>query len=135
MSPQSDVDVAVVGAGFAGLAAARELEAAGRSVIVLEARNRVGGRTLNTGIGDGKVLEMGGQWVGPTQDRVAALAEAIGVETYPTHTDGANLIRLDGRLRRYEGTIPKLSPLALLDIARGLRKMNALSRRIDPEAP
>jgi monoamine oxidase len=135
MSPQTDVDVAIVGAGFAGLAAARELDAAGRSVIVLEARNRVGGRTLNADIGDGEVLEMGGQWIGPTQDRVAALAREVGVETFPTHTAGANLVRIDGRLRRYEGTIPKLGPLVLLDIARGLRKLNGLARRIDPEEP
>src|SRR5688500_16723548 len=135
MAPQSDVDVAIVGAGFAGLAAARELDAAGRSVIVLEARNRVGGRTLNAEVGDGKVLEMGGQWIGPTQDRVAALADEVGVETFPTNTDGANRVRIDGRLRRYEGTIPKLGPLVLLDIARGLRKLNALSRRVDPDAP
>ncbi len=132
---QTDVDVAVVGAGFAGLAAARELASAGRSVIVLEARNRVGGRTVNAEIGEGQVVELGGQWIGPTQERVAALADAVGVETFPTHTEGANLIRLDGRLRRYRGTIPRLGPLVLLDIARGLRKLNGLSRRIDPAAP
>ncbi len=135
MQAINEVDVAVVGAGFAGLVAAREIDAAGRSVVVLEARDRVGGRTVNADLGDGQVVEAGGQWIGPTQDRAYALAEAVGVETFPTHTDGANLIRLDGRLRRYQGTIPKLNPLALLDIARGLRKMNALSRRIDPEAP
>ena len=78
-----DADVAVVGAGFAGLAAARALAAAGASVTVLEARDRVGGRTLNAEIGDGEVVEVGGQWIGPTQDRVAALAAAVGVETFP----------------------------------------------------
>ncbi len=130
-----DADVVVVGAGFAGLAAARALTHAGASVIVLEARDRVGGRTLNAEIGDGEVVEAGGQWIGPTQDRVAALAGEVGVETFPTHTEGANLLRLDGRLRRYSGTIPRLGPLALLDVARGLRKLNSLSRRIDPAAP
>jgi len=135
MTPPDDADVAVVGAGFAGLAAARALAAAGASAIVLEARDRVGGRTLNSEIGGGEVVEAGGQWIGPTQDRVAALAAEVGVETFPTHTAGANLLRLDGRLHRYRGTIPRLGPLVLLDIARGLRKLNALSRRIDPEAP
>jgi monoamine oxidase len=135
VSAHADVDVAVVGAGFAGLAAARELAAAGSSVIVLEARDRVGGRTANADIGDGKVVEVGGQWLGPTQDRAYALAGAVGVETFPTYTDGDNLLRLDGRLRRYSGTIPKLGPLVLLDIARGLRKLNGLAREIDPEAP
>ncbi|MGH2950468.1 MAG: flavin monoamine oxidase family protein, partial [Solirubrobacterales bacterium] len=131
----TDADVVVVGAGFAGLAAARALDAAGAGVVVLEARDRVGGRTLNAEIGGGEVTEMGGQWIGPTQERIAALAEAVGVETFPTHTDGDNLLRLDGRLRRYRGTIPKLNPVVLLDVARVIRKLNRLSRRVDAEAP
>ena len=131
-----DADVAVVGAGFAGLAAARALAAAGRSVVVLEARDRVGGRTLNAEIGDGEVVEIGGQWVGPTQDRVAALAAAVGVETFPTHTEGANLLRLDGRLRRYSGTIPRLGPLgAARRRPRPAQAQRALARGSIPAAP
>ncbi|HEX2129098.1 MAG TPA: FAD-dependent oxidoreductase, partial [Solirubrobacterales bacterium] len=128
-------DVVVVGAGFAGLAAARGLASEGVDVVVLEARDRVGGRTLNAQIADGEVLEMGGQWIGPTQDRVAALARDVGVETFPSHTEGDNLILLDGRLRRYRGTIPRLSPLVLIDAARGVRKLNRVARGVDPEAP
>jgi len=71
---QHDVDVAIVGAGFAGLTAARDLIDAGRSVVVLEARDRVGGRVLNDHTADGTPLEVGGQWVGPTQDRLEQLA-------------------------------------------------------------
>jgi monoamine oxidase len=130
-----ETDVVVIGAGFAGLAAARALDAAGAGVLVLEARDRVGGRTVNERIGDDRVVEMGGQWVGPTQDRIAALAEAVGVETFPTHTEGENLLRLNGRLRRYRGTIPRLGPIALLDVGRALRKLNRLAARVDPEAP
>src|SRR4029079_14977782 len=74
----TDVDAVVVGAGLAGLTAARALRAAGRSVVVLEARDRVGGRTLNHDIGDGKVVEVGGQWVGPTQDPLDPLAGEAG---------------------------------------------------------
>jgi len=130
-----DADVAIIGAGFAGLAAARSLAVAGAEPLVLEARERVGGRTLNVEIGEGKVVEMGGQWIGPTQERIAALAREVGVETFRTHTEGANLLRLDGRLRRYSGTIPRLNPLALLDVARALRKLNRLAEGIDREAP
>ncbi|MCL6739379.1 flavin monoamine oxidase family protein, partial [Streptomyces neyagawaensis] len=75
-------DVVVVGAGLAGLTAARELVAAGKSVAVLEARDRVGGRLLNHDLGDGQVTEIGGQYVGPTQDHILALAKEVGVDTY-----------------------------------------------------
>src|SRR5215208_2448391 len=94
-------DVVVVGAGLAGLAAARELRAAGRDVVVLEARDRVGGRTLNEPIGDGKVVEIGAQWVGPTQDRVIALIGELGLETFPTYVAGKNVFERGGNLSRY----------------------------------
>jgi len=84
-------DVVVVGAGLAGLTTARELTAAGRDVVVLEARDRVGGRTVNHDLGDGKVVEAGGQFVGPTQDHILALAKQVGVETFPAYTQGASV--------------------------------------------
>ena len=130
-----EADVVVVGAGFAGLAAARAVVDAGREVVVLEARDRVGGRVVNAEIGDGKVVEMGGQWIGPGQDRIAAMAEELGVGTFPTHTDGDNLLRVDGRLGRYSGTIPKLNPFALIDVQLAIRRLNNIAGRIDTEAP
>ena len=83
-------DVAIVGAGLAGLAAARAVAAAGKRPVVLEARGRVGGRTLNEPIGGGKVVEIGGQWVGPGQKRVLALIAELGLETFPTFGEGRN---------------------------------------------
>ena len=82
-------DVVVVGAGLAGLAAATRLVDAGAEVVVLEARDRVGGRTLTLPAADGTPIDHGGQWVGPTQDRIAALAERVGVTTYPTYERGS----------------------------------------------
>src|SRR5438128_764135 len=85
------VDVAIVGGGLAGLTAARDLVKSGHSVIVLEARDRVGGRTLNHPLGDGQVIEAGGEFVGPTQDRVAALAKSFGIGTYKLYNKGENV--------------------------------------------
>lgn len=130
-----EADVVVVGAGLAGLEAARRVARAGRSVVVLEARDRVGGRLLNEPLGGGKVVEVGGQWIGPTQDRVAALARELGIETHPTNTEGQNILHFRGRRRRYSGTIPRLNPIVLLDVANLQRRFRRLARDVDPEAP
>jgi monoamine oxidase len=130
-----EADVAVVGAGLAGLSAARALRAAGREVIVLEARDRVGGRTLNEPIGDGEVVEIGAQWVGPTQDRVLGLIGDLGLRTFPTHRAGTNLFERAGSLGSYEGTIPKVNPVGLAEVGLLLRRLNAMAARVPPEAP
>src|SRR4051795_1066009 len=130
-----DADLVVVGAGLAGLSAARTAAAAGASVVVVEARDRVGGRTLNEEIGDGRVVEVGGQWIGPTQDRLAALASELGVDTFPTFGDGENVIEYAGRLRRYRGTIPRINPVILLDVERAQRRLNRMARRVPLDAP
>jgi monoamine oxidase len=139
MAPDEDarreVEVAVVGAGLAGLSAARALRAAGRQVVVLEARDRVGGRTLNEPIGDGQVVEIGAQWVGPTQDRMYALIDELGLETFPTHVAGANLFERSGRVSRYSGTIPRANPVGLVEVGLALRRLNAMAREVPLEAP
>ena len=130
-----EVDVAVVGAGLAGLVAARDVIAAGSSAVVLEARDRVGGRLLNEEIGNGKVVEVGGQWIGPTQDRMAALASDMGVDTFSTYGVGENVIEWRGELRRYRGTIPRISPAVLLDVEQAQRKINYLSKKVPLDKP
>ena len=102
-------DVVIVGAGLSGLKAALDVVAAGKNVIVLEARNRVGGRTLNHDLGDaypGKVVEIGGQWIGPTQDRLAALAKDMGVDTYKTYNSGDYIYHRNGNSTPYTSTTP-----------------------------
>jgi monoamine oxidase len=121
-------DVVVVGAGLAGLTVARDLAAAGRSVLVLEARDRVGGRVLNHDIGGGHVAEAGGEFVGPTQDRIVALAQAVGVGTFDAYDSGNNIYKNGLISLKYSdtgllGTAPP-DPLLLADIVK-------LSQQID----
>jgi monoamine oxidase len=130
-----DADLVVVGAGLAGLSAARAAANAGASVVVVEARDRVGGRVLNEDIGGGNVVEVGGQWIGPTQDRLAALARELRVDTFPTFGDGENVIEYGGRVRRYRGTIPRINPVVLIDVERAQRRLNRLARRVPLDAP
>ena len=124
-----------MGAGFAGLVAARDLVAAGRSVVVLEARDRVGGRVLNHDLGDGKVIEVGGQWVGPTQDRVYTLARQLGIETFPTYETGESLARIEGKRYRFTGDVPRMNPVAMADLAQAVLRLDRLARRIPLEEP
>src|SRR5207244_7809391 len=88
---RTNADVLVVGAGLSRLMAARQIAAAGKSVIVLEARDRVGGRTLNHNFGNGKVTELGAQFVGVTQDHVLKLMSDLGINKYDTYDTGNNI--------------------------------------------
>ncbi|MBV9512780.1 MAG: flavin monoamine oxidase family protein [Mycobacteriaceae bacterium] len=130
----ADTDVVIVGAGFAGLTAARELVRSGRDVVVLEGRDRVGGRSLTASIA-GVPVDLGATFVGPTQDEVLKLAADLGCPTVPTYDQGDNLIRWRGRVRPYRGTIPRLSIRELLDVARIRWRLARLSRRVSVDEP
>jgi monoamine oxidase len=130
-----ETDVVVVGAGLAGLAAARKLTADGIDCLVLEARDRVGGRTLNHSIGDGKIVEVGGQWVGPTQTRVLELMRELGLESFSTYDQGEHVIEYEGGLHRYTGTIPKFSKRLLADFGQAQFKLDRMAKQVPPEAP
>jgi len=101
-------DVCVVGAGLAGLVTARELVRSGRDVVVLEARNRVGGRVLNHRISPGVVTELGAEFTGPTQDRIQALAAEMGVGLFPTYNEGNDVLIVEGRRSLYPA-VPGIS--------------------------
>jgi monoamine oxidase len=127
-------DVVVVGAGFAGLSAARELVRLGHEVVVLEGRNRVGGRSY-TGTLAGVPVDLGATFVGPTQDAVLALAAELGCESVPTYGRGKNLIRWRGRVRSYRSTIPRLSMLELVDVSRIQWRFDRISRKVPVAEP
>ena len=116
----ADVDVCVVGGGFAGLTAALRLKQAGRSVALLEARDRVGGRTFTVARDNGSWIDKGGAWIGPTQDRIYALMNEFGVSAFKQYTDGEAMMVVDGKQYRYRGTIPwSMSPWASLNLGVG----------------
>lgn len=128
------VDVVIVGAGLAGLTAARELVHSGTSCVVLEARDRVGGRTLSQPLA-GAMIDTGGQWIGPTQHRLAALAKELGVATFPQFHTGRKLLSWGGKLTSYDSDLPKFSLLTQLDLLRMDRRLKRLAAEIPPEAP
>jgi monoamine oxidase len=140
LSPrQRKADVIVVGAGLAGLTAAREIARARKRVLVVEARGRVGGRTENHSIGGGEIVEVGGQWIGPTQDRLAALASSLGVETFKTYNDGNNVYYRNGTLTPYSasgplGAIPP-DPSGVGDAATAIQKMDSMAATVPLEEP
>jgi monoamine oxidase len=120
---------------MAGLVAARDLLAAGLSVIVLEARDRVGGRILNHTLKGGAVVEVGGQWVGPTQDRVLALAEELGVGLFPTYEEGEHFLAVNGEVKRYSGDDFALPEEALADVGETQQRLEEMASTVPLEEP
>jgi monoamine oxidase len=133
-------DVIVVGAGLAGLTAARELVSKGRSVLVLEARDRVGGRVLSHTLEGGAYSELGGMFTGPTQDRIQALANDVGVGLFPTYNSGNNVfIGGDGRREEFPSDTPLGSapadPLVAPDIALAVTQLDEMATDVSVDSP
>lgn len=131
------MSIVVVGAGLAGLAAARRLQAAGRSVVVVEARPRVGGRVCG-GTLAGHPVELGGAWLGEGHDRMYGLVAELGLETFPTYNEDSMLVQLGGKRSRMSsrrGAVPRLNPFELADLAQGLLRFNRLARRVGVDRP
>jgi monoamine oxidase len=128
-------DTVVVGAGLAGLTAARAVRDAGKSVLVLEARDRVGGRNFDHVLAPGKVAELGGQWAGPGQDKVLGLAKELGIATFPTYATGSSVYYRSGQLQTYSGDIPPASPVALVELEAAIVLLNQMAADVSADAP
>ncbi|MGX1134847.1 monoamine oxidase [Streptomyces glaucescens] len=132
-SRDTTVDVVVVGAGFAGLSAAERLASTGRSVLVVEGRDRVGGRSLSGEVAGVKV-DLGATWVARRHTAIRDLASRVGCTTTGQFDQGRNVLWMAGRRRTYSGTIPKVSAAALVDMARMQMAVNKLVATIDVNA-
>jgi monoamine oxidase len=122
-------DYCVVGAGFAGLAAARRLQDRGKSVALVEARDRVGGRVWNRTAADGSVASVGGTWLGKRQDRMFELCRELGMDVYPQYDQGDTVMHLDGVNRRYRG-IPKVDLFALASLGLAFWRLDRMVKRL-----
>jgi monoamine oxidase len=131
----SSVDVVVVGAGLAGLTAARNLVAGGKSVIVLEARDRVGGRVYDIKLNNGGTMEAGGQFTGPTQDHLQALASSLGVSTFTGYNTGNSIFYTNGTVIPYSGPLPPLDAATTQALYTAIGTLDSLAASVPVNAP
>lgn len=128
-------DFVIIGAGYAGMAAASRLQEAGKNFLVLEARDRIGGRVHTQRLECGALVELGAQWIGPTQKLMWDLVRKHRVETFDCYDSGKNILHYGGKTSTYSGTIPKINPFALIDMAIAMARINKMCKEVPLEAP
>eukprot|EP01012_Entosiphon_sulcatum_P004202 TRINITY_DN1157_c0_g1_i1.p1 TRINITY_DN1157_c0_g1~~TRINITY_DN1157_c0_g1_i1.p1 ORF type:complete len:506 (-),score=66.65 TRINITY_DN1157_c0_g1_i1:23-1540(-) len=124
-------DVIVIGGGVSGLSSASLLSAAGLEVIVLEAQNRVGGRTFT----DSEGTDLGGAYIGPTQNHLLRVIRDLGLEIYKVYTKGRTVQRLRGRIQHYIGTIPPVGLFSKLDLNNVMVKLDEMAQHVPADGP
>jgi monoamine oxidase len=127
--------VIIIGAGFSGIAAAKILHQAKIPFLVLEARDRLGGRVYTKQLSDDLYLDFGGQWIGPGQERMYELCQEYGVEYSETYDQGYNLIDINQKVKKFKGLIPKMDIASLINLDFVLKKLERLAKSIPLESP
>jgi monoamine oxidase len=128
-------DVVIIGAGLSGLTAARVLAKANKKILVLEAQERVGGRTWSLPVGQNDFIDVGGQWIGKGHDRMYQLVAEAGLKTFPTFTEGKSILRKSSENHEYKGDTPPLGLFALVATQKVLNRFDKAAARISLEAP
>ena len=135
MNETKHTDTVIIGAGFAGIAAAKKLQKAGKSFLILEARDRIGGRTLTENLDCGATIDLGAQWIGPDQHLIWDWVKATNTATYECYDSGKNILSVNQKISHYKGTIPKVDPVSLIGIGLAINKINQLSQQVSLETP
>ena len=130
-----NTEVVIIGAGYAGIAAAKKLHKAGKSFVVVEARNRIGGRVNTEALDCGVSVELGAQWIGPTQHHIWNWVKETNTETYETFDSGKNILSYKNKISTYKGVIPKIDPISLLDLGLAIERINKLCKEIPLDKP
>jgi monoamine oxidase len=128
-------DVGIVGAGLAGLTAARELTEAGLDVVVLEARERVGGRTAEGSLSTGDAIDRGAEWIGAEHDRVLELVEEFDLELREQYDAGVDRVAVTGEVFEHENRFRALPAEPASELRDALERIESLRRDVPLEAP
>ena len=128
-------DCIIIGAGYAGLSAAKTLKDANKTVLLLEARDRVGGRVITQRHDDGTYVDLGGSFLGRNQPRMYAFAKEFGIETFDAYTPGKNIMVYRGKQTPYKGLIPPIAFWELLDIHLAIRRFENMARTVNTDEP
>lgn len=130
-----ETDIVIIGAGYAGIAAAKKLKETNKDFVLLEARDRIGGRTLTEIIECGASIDLGAAWIGPTQHHIWNWVKETNSATYDTFDSGKNILSWKNKISTYKGVIPKINPISLIDLGLAINKINKLSKQIPLENP